>query len=192
MGSDLSHQPCVPVRSISIHAPRVGSDRFCHVIPPLCGYFNPRSPCGERPISRRIAVQIIKFQSTLPVWGATILWVEFIISRSNFNPRSPCGERQFYYLRLKELAIFQSTLPVWGATLRLLRLLSKANISIHAPRVGSDTQFVSVRSIRQHFNPRSPCGERQQTLLQPFRPFRYFNPRSPCGERLITFKKRSG
>ena len=33
-----------------------------------------------------------------------------------------------------------------------------------------------------HFNPRSPCGERQTILLQQPLPTN-FNPRSPCGER---------
>ena len=36
------------------------------------GYFNPRSPCGERPmISARYGVTLLRFQSTLPVRGAT-------------------------------------------------------------------------------------------------------------------------
>ena len=37
--------------------------------------------------------------------------------------------------------IFQSTLPAWGAT-RAFRLAdNKTNISIHAPRMGSDVLF---------------------------------------------------
>ena len=35
-------------------------------------YFNPRSPCGERPLLCAYTVLQDKFQSTLPVWGATI------------------------------------------------------------------------------------------------------------------------
>ena len=35
--------------SISIHAPRAGSDRPPHQQPPSVLYFNPCSPCGERP-----------------------------------------------------------------------------------------------------------------------------------------------
>ena len=56
---------------ISIHAPRVGSDR----IRPMPGWrasnFNPRSPCGERRFVRLVPVISNRFQSTLPVWGAT-------------------------------------------------------------------------------------------------------------------------
>ena len=56
---------------------------------------------------------------------------------------------------------FQSTLPVGGAT-RIQREPGR---------------------VHQHFNPRSPWGER---LKSPSRcpPHRHFNPRSPWGERL--------
>ena len=60
-----------PVMLISIHAPRAGSD-------PARGYslrhnpdFNPRSPCGERPNSSSTNHAKGRFQSTLPVRGAT-------------------------------------------------------------------------------------------------------------------------
>ena len=77
------------------------------------------------------------FQSTLPVWGAThISKLAFMWSR------------------------FQSTLPVWGAT-RVTKLTHKAaEISIHAPRVGSDVARAGHDGVVLYFNPRSPCGER--------------------------------
>ena len=57
---------------ISIHAPRVGSDRLS-LLPVSCFcYFNPRSPCGERRyVLASDFSNIERFQSTLPVWGAT-------------------------------------------------------------------------------------------------------------------------
>ena len=93
-GERLCHQLLhVHLQGISIHAPRVGSD-FATSCPtsisrefqstlPVWGatptidqnseerYFNPRSPCGERPsgFERRLCFM-------------------------NFNPRSPCGERR--------------------------------------------------------------------------------------------------
>ena len=79
-----------------------------------------------------------KFQSTLPVWGATVhhscAFVNILISihaprvgsdefpetdkpyPNNFNPRSPCGERLCALNAGFENYLFQSTLPVWGAT----------------------------------------------------------------------------
>ena len=42
---------------ISIHAPRVGSDEAEAFTPEEMTYFNPRSPCGERRVRMRTAVQ---------------------------------------------------------------------------------------------------------------------------------------
>ena len=122
-------------------------------------YFNPRSPCGERRL--------------------TLVTSEMLM---DFNPRSPCGER-LARTRCRVLsAIFQSTLPVWGATTYASRNWLIVKISIHAPRVGSDSQYLARASISFYFNPRSPCGERLPLLLVLLR-ILDFNPRSPCGER---------
>ena len=142
VGSDMRKSIACPSRCrISIHAPRVGSDptqdfRIRQII-----NFNPRSPCGERHAAaiRSFGLQLISihaprvgsdmrkcqnqksdqaFQSTLPVWGATTV----ICSRT-------CPLR------------FQSTLPVWGATALNGYVQSGSGlISIHAPRVGSDSK----------------------------------------------------
>ena len=40
--------------------------------------------------------------------------------------------------------IFQSTLPVWGATLGLPDTVEIVDISIHAPRVGSDQVMIEA------------------------------------------------
>ena len=60
------------------------------------------------------------FQSTLPVWGATLAGATASISPRDFNPRSPCGERLLSSILPVVLEQFQSTLPVWGATAEIL------------------------------------------------------------------------
>ena len=100
---------------ISIHAPRVGSDRPRLAHPEDGQDFNPRSPRGERPLASDTNNQAGLFQSTLPAWGATTA------SRS-------------YSTVVK----FQSTLPAWGATHGKCLPRARDGISIHAPRVGSD------------------------------------------------------
>ena len=75
VGSDIIVMPGLEKSQykISIHAPRVGSDLFVFPDPQLPIYFNPRSPCGERPQAYLMAAQLAElFQSTLPVWGATL------------------------------------------------------------------------------------------------------------------------
>ena len=78
-----------------------------------------------------------QFQSTLPGWGATV------------NCRVP-----------GVLARFQSTLPGWGATDKEAGTRLARQISIHAPRMGSDLRWRRRCVPRSHFNPRSPDGER--------------------------------
>ena len=79
---------------ISIHAPRVGSDVNSDTGQRIANRnFNPRSPCGERQAILTSLRAMVIFQSTLPVWGATIFRLFLTIMWLHFNPRSPCGER---------------------------------------------------------------------------------------------------
>ena len=187
MGSDDITDEYVEYKDgISIHAPRVGSDS-CDTsggIVSALDDFNPRSPCGERPAAQKKMLETYEisihaprvgsdeletaigeaedisihaprvgsdhihrhghaapkgFQSTLPVWGAT----------------------KAILTSLRAMVIFQSTLPVWGATQHAAPIGIVEDISIHAPRVGSDRMAFSAFAFMQDFNPRSPCGERQ-------------------------------
>lgn len=63
-------------------------------------------------------------------------------------------------------AQFQSTLPVWGATLAVPQSRNPVQISIHAPRMGSDSLAWRRTKTLLYFNPRSPCGERQQRCIK--------------------------
>ena len=47
-----------------------------------------------------------------------------------------------------------------GATFRHVNRFHLVDISIHAPRAGSDRASRRLYRVRFHFNPRSPCGER--------------------------------
>ena len=150
----------LPVEVVSTHAPLAGSDELDEILPVSKGGFNPRSPCGERP-------------------GPS----HHTRSTASFNPRSPCGERR-----------------------RLAHLLPRRlQVSTHAPLAGSDPEwkagprphnrFQPTLPLRgatllgktsddmyKGFNPRSPCGERRQTVYW-VHDKTSFNPRSPCGER---------
>ena len=128
------------------------------------------------------------FQSTLPVRGATPCPAGRRRRGSNFNPRSPCGERPTVVLP-RFCVVISIHAPRAGSDELVLQVALHITISIHAPRAGSDVASPEFRSLKDDFNPRSPCGER---------PFRYvaiatsinFNPRSPCGERLAIRSSR--
>ena len=161
-GERQCHRPA-PVRSwsISIHAPREGSDGSPQRLQKLHQDFNPRSPRGERrhphgPGVRHdhisihapregsdtrfsgVAPAIPKFQSTLPARGATGIGLlhatEMVISIH--APREGSDDYRFKPSRI-------------------------SGISIHAPREGSDTGTPMSLLASMDFNPRSPRGERR-------------------------------
>ena len=70
-GATSRAQPLYGDFSISIHAPRVGSDAYYAYSTTDTDDFNPRSPCGERRKNGGHIKRPPQFQSTLPVWGAT-------------------------------------------------------------------------------------------------------------------------
>ena len=145
---------------ISIHAPHAGSDHTQMVMWAYPYDFNPRSPCGERPGSVCCCPHTQRFQSTLPMRGATLPLTAFrkafsisihaphagsdtsywgaVTSMGDFNPRSPCGERRGNYMTITAEDLFQSTLPMRGATVVLMLFVVSFVISIHAPHAGSD------------------------------------------------------
>ena len=172
-------------RYISIHAPRVGCD--------LKAYFSlPKD---------------IRFQSTHPVWGATLALARWPTTHREFQSTHPvwgatgcsmCG----FGIHLE----FQSTHPVWGATGNVPdgHLLA-LDISIHAPRVGCD-RVKPLPSVRTWaFQSTHPVwgatldGQELpgQFLFQSTHPVwgatvsanlrcwesLNFNPRTPCGVR---------
>ena len=123
---------------ISIHAPREGSDlRAIHTGPEHCD-FNPRSPRGERHTAGSGSSGTKRFQSTLPARGATRVdkarGIGLIISIH--APRG--GGDVLCCPKCGFLDLFQSTLPARGATTGQVCKAWTLEISIHAPREGSD------------------------------------------------------
>ena len=136
-----------------------------------------------------IACTIAKFQSTLPVWGATFSCFLSCRAAANFNPRSPCGERQtLINIRSRGKNYFNPRSPCGERRPKSLPPINSLTISIHAPRVGSDLRFhfhaVFLCCISIHA-PR--VGSDAYLALLGVANF-YFNPRSPCGERLEDLK----
>ena len=78
----------------------------------------------------------------------------------HFNPRPPQGER-----------------PLPSVSIKI-----SVDISIHAPRKGSDFSDTPASLRISHFNPRPPQGERLLSIDSPCK-MPYFNPRPPQGER---------
>ena len=115
-GSDRDSRGWEVRKSISIHAPLTGSDRWASSLRGDATYFNPRSPYGERPCLLIDCEIQVRFQSTLPLRGATemlaALRSQYVISihapLTGSDPRSSMA---------LQTGKFQSTLPLRGATI---------------------------------------------------------------------------
>ena len=196
---------------ISIHAPLTGSDLFNGFLIFPCGYFNPRSPYGERLSLSRTGCKSNGFQSTLPLRGATIKLPHFRVvavpisihapltgsdiapdavpaAPIDFNPRSPYGERLLALRTLQRHYIFQSTLPLRGATRLSGAVCPNSWISIHAPLTGSDGH-AALLSAAPAISIHAPLTGSDGLSLCLRDSVHYFNPRSPYGERRA-FSKR--
>ena len=139
-------------------------------------YFNPRAPCGARRA------------------GTPVVLVDRRISI-----HAPHAGRDIQHLRIRSLhRAFQSTRPMRGATLPPPEADLDAAISIHAPHAGRDAGAVSTPAGCANFNPRAPCGARQQkytkllyTLLRQKAILRQFHAKRRLLKHFSTYKYRN-
>ena len=170
---------------ISIHAPRVGSDQHtpCRVI--MTAVISIHAPRVGSDLPEQQSRQAEYISIHAPRVGSDVVQVDILHRSRQFQSTLPVwgatpSNDQYRTPAFK----FQSTLPVWGATAVLGPFVFVFHISIHAPRVGSDARSVSVHGCGRRFQSTLPvwgATDRQDNLSQFFR---HFNPRSPCGERL--------
>ena len=80
--------------TISIHAPRAGSDFFAIMSGYLESHFNPCSPCGERQGHGCGCCCAKDFNPCSPCGERHFESVEGLRCGMHFNPCSPCGERR--------------------------------------------------------------------------------------------------
>ncbi len=114
-GATTVYQPRRDLYRISIHAPHAGSDCREGRFHRERADFNPRSPCGERRCYLILLDIEPKFQSTLPMRGATDLSI-------------PNGATSFISIHAPHAG--SDSVNSGGG--------SSARISIHAPHAGSD------------------------------------------------------
>ena len=176
----------------------------------LCNHravnFYPRSPRGERPPPKGVKVAPRLISIHAPREGSDASQQGQRGRPQHFYPRSPRGERlkpPRYFDRKEDISIHaprEGSDPCNGRAGVLGNISihapregsdptppgerQSACISIHAPREGSDICWTCrVSSMKRHFYPRSPRGERPAG--GPCRAGRSgdFYPRSPRGER---------
>ncbi len=169
---------------ISIHAPRTGSDTMARTTSTRTPSFQSTLPArGATQSGLRLTLWRRNFNPRSPHGERRAGGASGARNAGDFNPRSPHGERRSSDNRSTPGRGFQSTLPARGATSKYMRDVldylfqstlpargatdgcggggaKKSDISIHAPRTGSDNAGTQEAIRQQNFNPRSPHGER--------------------------------
>ncbi len=168
-------------RRVSIRARRAARDATPTRAGARAASFNPRAPCGARPVTDTPSGSILGFQSARAVRRATALGWDgglgfdvsirarraardpfasgFRAGNAGFNPRAPCGARHRPRPRCPQICCFNPRAPCG------------ARHSDGAKCVAS-RPFQSARAVR-----------RATFFTQDLEDIREFNPRAPCGAR---------
>ena len=181
--------------------------------PERADYFNPRSPCGERPpaytahqwedgISIRAPLAgsdtvflwclaaLVQFQSALPLRGATDD-SERRAGELGISIRAPLAGSDAGSSAHMVSSRFQSALPLRGATATIPFSICSAKFQSALPLRGATC---AIRLLSQHvlISIRAPLAgsDPAPCCTRPAR--RYFNPRSPCGERRVSARLSAG
>ena len=145
--------------SVSIHAPHAGRDRSSMSRRLRVRCFNPRAPCGARPVNIEARVRGQPFQSTRPMRGATPAHLMYDLNFEFQSTRPMRGATRHLQAKSRghlfqstrpmrgatsgstpstATCSFQSTRPMRGATRGVQSNLFGRHVSIHAPHAGRD------------------------------------------------------
>ena len=149
---ELIFQPTRPLRGatgepvawttkeqISTHAPLAGRDGYVTHIRHRRRHFNPRAPCGARPLCRLLPRMSQQISTHAPLAGRDRIFVfhlrftggyfnprapcgarpqavKGVDNIADFNPRAPCGARPWLSTTVMSSETFQPTRPLRGAT----------------------------------------------------------------------------
>ena len=155
-GATIHIIACAVSGVISIHAPLAGCDQTITGVIGAAGDFNPRTPCGVRPVRRGGQPQLKAFQSTHPLRGATspAEAAPYAPAISIHAPLAGCDSASA--IRFRAAYAFQSTHPLRGATKPRIIALAADGISIHAPLAGCDVSTNSSMNSALSFQSTHP------------------------------------
>ena len=158
---------------ISIRAPLAGCDRWRRSGWAAARNFNPRTPCGVRPLSAHRIRSYGHFNPRTPcgvrrarLYHPHPLWLDF-------NPRTPCGVRGYLGGRGGVPWYFNPRTPCGVRHAVTVASCAVRDISIRAPLAGCDVENLVRKSTAYHFNPRTPCGVRRAACSVPPRRRRF-------------------
>ena len=128
--------------------------------------FNPRTPRGVRPVELGRVKNLFTISIHAPREGCDYPTSRRRISCTDFNPRTPRGVRPWSWAGMRTPLSFQSTHPARGATRDMSTYSGWMLFQSTHPARGATRGRADVYELTPHFNPRTPRGVRQQTLLK--------------------------
>ena len=167
-------QPTRPLRGAT------GLDR---VTPTPHRDFNPRAPCGARPISPSAEYSASAISTHAPLAGRDQRLCGSLPARSGFQPTRPLRGATFISITIAKTPTFQPTRPLRGATRITEKEPRGKEFQPTRPLRGATFYLPYKQQGFHHFNPRAPCGARPMFERYGVEIEEYFNPRAPCGAR---------
>ena len=191
-------QPTRPLR---------GATRKSTAFPQRRLNFNPRAPCGARPVGTggnvfdklisthaplagrdigdKLSIfKVIRFQPTRPLRGATNQ-PEYKSENQEISTHAPLAGRDYMSGNLADALSISTHAPLAGRDRRRWYTIPKSvKFQPTRPLRGATRLCLSLINALVNFNPRAPCGARQFMARFTFPVLLNFNPRAPCGARL--------
>ena len=123
--------------------------------------FNPRAPCGARPTYRKPLPACLDFNPRAPC-GARPPAPEEPSQNITISTHAPLAGRDAQKFSVSIHTEISTHAPLAGRDPRRPEAPEATSISTHAPLAGRDSNFTEFLNGNADFNPRAPCGARQQ------------------------------
>ena len=148
------------LKSVSIHALLAECDSRRLIQGGGLQSFNPRTPCGVRPMRTNTKTAAIWFQSTHSLRSATPDGINRV-SKRNVSIHALLAECDSHTISFMFYTVkFQSTHSLRSATKDQGRAKEIDEVSIHALLAECDDILMWSQDNPDGFNPRTPCGVR--------------------------------
>ena len=128
-------------------------------------HFNPRAPCGARPIPKSVKQVSSLISTHAPLAGRDLRPFMGIFCNIYFNPRAPCGARPDRTFNVAHFAGISTHAPLAGRDRGVVFIGDREfDISTHAPLAGRDTTEAAVKSV-VCISTHAPLAGRDYSLL---------------------------
>ena len=148
--------------AISTHAPLAGRDIVRSTAAIRVKNFNPRAPCGARPQQNEPRMSDLKISTHAPLAGRDAD-APLALLLAGISTHAPLAGRDLKRDFNRAKGEISTHAPLAGRdSFRLQFCMSRDRFQPTRPLRGATLRRRQLRAQTAHFNPRAPCGARQQ------------------------------